>query len=69
MGKNLPCNVGDSGSIPCRGTKISHATEQLSLCATATDPGHAGAHELKLESPWVTRKDPVGLSEDPTYCN
>ena len=24
--KNLPSNVGDAGSIPGRGTKISHAT-------------------------------------------
>ena len=57
MVKNLPCNTGDLGSIPCRGTKISHAAEQLSLCATTTEPGHSGAHELNLESPRVTRKD------------
>ena len=32
--KNLPSNAGDTGSIPCRGTKIPHATGQLSLRAT-----------------------------------
>ena len=34
--KNLPCNAGDVGSIPDRGTKISHATEQLSPRTTTT---------------------------------
>ena len=28
--KNLPCNAGGVGAIPGHGTKISHATEQLS---------------------------------------
>ena len=30
--KNLPCNAGGVGAIPGHGTKISHATEQISLC-------------------------------------
>jgi len=34
--KNLPCNAGGVGAIPGHGTKISHATEQLSLCAALT---------------------------------
>ena len=34
--KNLPANAGDTGSIP--GGKIPHAPEQLSLCATTTEP-------------------------------
>ena len=29
MVKNLPCNEGDSGSIPGPGTEIPHATGQL----------------------------------------
>ena len=29
MVKNLPFNAGDVGSIPGQGTKIPHATEQL----------------------------------------
>ena len=28
--KNLPCNAGDTRSIPDLGTRIPHATEQLS---------------------------------------
>ena len=36
--KNLPSNAGDMGLIPGRGTKIPHATGQLSLRATTTEP-------------------------------
>ena len=36
--KNLPCNAGDMGLIPGWGTKIPHATGQLSLCATTRQP-------------------------------
>ena len=36
--KNLPYNAGDVGSIPGQGSKILHATEQLSLCVTMKDP-------------------------------
>ena len=32
--KNLPCKAGDTGSIPGWGSKIPHAEEQLSPCAT-----------------------------------
>ena len=35
--KNPPANAGDMGSIPWSG-KIPHAAEQLSLCATASEP-------------------------------
>ena len=35
MVKNLPCNAGDTGSIPGRGTKIPRATGQLSPRARA----------------------------------
>ena len=31
--KNPPCNAGDSGLIPGQGTKVTHATGQLSLHA------------------------------------
>ena len=31
MVKNLPCNAGDTASIPGLGTNIPHATEQLNL--------------------------------------
>ena len=35
--ENLPCDAGDQGSIPGRGTKIPHASGQLSLCAAMKD--------------------------------
>ena len=34
---NLPANAGDMDSIPGRGTKIPHASGQLSLCAITTE--------------------------------
>ena len=34
---NLPSNAGDTGSIPGQGTKIPHATGQLSLHTTTTE--------------------------------
>ena len=37
MVKNPPCNAGDTGSIPGWGTKIPHATEQLSTCTTSRE--------------------------------
>ena len=36
--KNPPSNAGDVGSIPGWGTKIPHATGQLSPSATSTEP-------------------------------
>ena len=36
--KNPPCSAGDVGSIPGRGTTIPHTSEQLSPCATTTEP-------------------------------
>ena len=36
--KNLPCSVGDMGSIPGQESKILRAAEQLILCATTKDP-------------------------------
>ena len=35
--KNWPYNVGDAGSTPGQGTKIPHATGQLSPRATTTE--------------------------------
>ena len=45
MVRNLPANAGDIGSFPDLG-RIPHAMEQLSLCATSTEP--------VLESPGAT---------------
>ena len=33
--KNLPCSAEEAGSIPGQGTKIPHATGQLSPCSAA----------------------------------
>ena len=38
--ENPPCNAGDEGSIPGRGTKIPHAVGQLSPRATTKDPAY-----------------------------
>ena len=37
MVKNPPSNAEDPGSIPGRGTKIPHATGQLSPCTTTRE--------------------------------
>ena len=49
MVKNPPSNAGDAGSIPGQGTKIPHATGQLSLRATTNEPAHSGAHATTRE--------------------
>ena len=36
--KNPPSNAGDTGSIPALGTKIPHASEQLTLHAINIEP-------------------------------
>ena len=38
--KNLPSNTRDMGLIPGQGTKIPHASGQLSPRATTTEPVH-----------------------------
>ena len=60
----LLCNAGDVGSIHGRGTKILHATEQLSLhssiespCAETEDPPAAAAAK-SLQS-CLTLDDPI----------
>ena len=40
MVKNPLSNEGDVGLIPGQATKILNAAEQLSLCATGTEPTH-----------------------------
>ena len=51
--KNLPYNAGDVGLIPCQGTKLPHATGQLSLHATTTELAHLNREPAchKLQSP------------------
>ena len=50
MVKNLPYNGGDMGLIPGRGTRIPHASEQLSSYVATTEPVHSGAQAPLLES-------------------
>ena len=57
MIKNPPYNAGDVGSIPDRGTKIPHATGQLSPCATTTELG-TSTREHKLQSPHTLEPAP-----------
>ena len=52
--KNPPSNAGDMGSIPGQGTKIPHATGQLSPHATTTDLARLNKRacvQQKLQSP------------------
>ena len=49
MVKNPPNNTGDMGSIPGLGTKILHAVEQLSLCATITEAREVWSRATQLE--------------------
>ena len=70
--KNPPSNAGDAGSIPGRGTKIPHATGQLSLHAATTEPTHLGARVPQLErenAHATTREKPVCSNEEPTCRN
>ena len=46
--KNLPSNAEGVDSIPGRGTKIPHATGQLSQHTATTEPAHFGACALEL---------------------
>ena len=49
VANNLPCNAGDAESIPDWGTKIPHATEQLSLYIVTTELVHSGVRFTAVE--------------------
>ena len=58
--KNPPANAGGAGSSPDRGTKIPHATEELSPPAATTEPTYSGAHVPQPErSLRAATKDPA----------
>ena len=63
--KISPCSEENTGSIPGEGTKISYASEQLSLCTTTTEPTHPGASGTQLESPYAATS-PCATVKDPT---
>ena len=77
--KNLPSNAGGACSIPGQGTKIPHAAEQLSPCATTTELLHLneracipqttepmlpGAHVPQLE-----RENPHATTREKPACH
>ena len=49
VAKNLPSNAGDMGSIPGQGTKIPHATGQLSPRPTTTESTHRSKRSHMLQ--------------------
>ena len=55
--KNLPSNAGDAGSIPGQGTHIPCAMEQLSPCASTTEPMHPNKRscmkQWRSHIPWL----------------
>ena len=57
--KNPPCNAGDVGSIPGKGTKFPHVAEQLSPGAATTKPKCSKAYTPQLESPWAGAAKPT----------
>ena len=73
--KSLPCNAGDVGSVPGWGTKIPHAAEHLSPCATATELVLSRAHVPQLESFHATTTEahklcrPGTATTEPTHHN
>ena len=52
---NLPSKEGSVGPIPGAGTKIPHATGQLSLKTTTTEATHPGTHALQPRPNAVTK--------------
>lgn len=77
--KNSPSNAGELGSNPSGGTKIPHATGQLSLGTISTELACSRAHVPQLERPtepachsWslcATTKEPAWCNKDPACCN
>ena len=59
--KNPPCNAGDAGSIPSRGTKSPHASKQLSPSALSLHATTRGS--------WGAMNDPALRNEDPLCHN
>ena len=55
MVKNLPSNAGDAGLIPGRGTKIPHATEQLSPRTATVELKYLNKRACVLQTAEPTR--------------
>ena len=65
MVRNLPSNSGDAGSIPGQGTKVPHATGQISQCAKLEKPSclHCRAHVLRTPSCQATTREKPACSK------
>ena len=59
MVKNLPFNAGDVSSIPGPGTRIPHAVEQLSLCASNRGQVLWSVNTTSREEMGATLKSPA----------
>ena len=59
VAKNLPLSSGDLGSVPGWGTKILHASGQLSPHAAATEPSCSAALEPQLGKVMCHSKGPA----------
>ena len=55
MVKNPPSNAGDAGSIRGRGTKIPHASGQLSTRAATTEPARLNKRACTPQTTEPTR--------------
>ena len=59
MVKSPPSSAGDAGSIPGGGTRVPHATGQLSQRAATTEPACSRAHAPQIESQRATTTEPM----------
>ena len=62
MAKNLPSGAGDTGSIPCQGTKIPYAVVQLNPHALQLEKAHAPQQKKPTRH---NLKKPVHHNKDP----
>ena len=63
MVENLSCNARDVGLIPGPGTKIPHATGQLSTCTVTTEPQLL--KRMRLEPVLCSKR--IHCNERPTH--
>ena len=65
MVKNPPSNAGDTGSIPGRGTKIPHATGQLSPLTATIEFACLNERETPSRPRTVMKKIPLAKTKIP----
>jgi len=57
MIKNPPANAGDTGSTDPWSGKILHASRQLSLCTTITEPMYRNKKSHHNEKPFHPKEE------------